>query len=162
MRILGIDPGYDRLGIAIIEKGQKDEVIYSECFETSSKEVFLERLRKIGTRVKDIIEKYSPEIMAIESLFIAKNQKTAMRVSEARGVIIYEAICKNLLVYEYTPLQVKMAITSNGRSDKTSVMKMLPLLIKLPKKSTKDDEYDAIAIALTCIAYDIKSFPQIK
>ena len=103
------------MGIAILEKGNKDRIIYSECFETSSKDAFLERLEQIGRKTKDIIEKYSPDIMAIESLFITKNQKTAMRVSEARGVIMYEAICKNIIVHEYTPLQVKMAITSNGK-----------------------------------------------
>ena len=84
-----------------------------------------------------------------------------MKVSEARGVIIYEAIRKNIKVYEYTPLQIKIAITGHGKSDKTQITKMLPLLVKLPNKKMLDDENDAIAIALTCIAHETKSFPQI-
>jgi len=162
MRILGIDPGYDRLGIAFVDKDKQEKVVYSECFETSSKEIFHNRLRDLGNRIKVMIKKYSPDIMAIESLFITKNQKTAMKVSEARGIIIYEAVCKDIPVYEYTPLQVKVAITGNGKSDKIQILKMLPLLVKLPNKKTKDDEYDAIAIALTCIAHEGKSFPQMK
>ncbi len=162
MKILGIDPGYDRLGIAIVEKYGNEKVIYSECFETSSKEIFTDRLRKVGMKIREIIKKYSPDIMAIESLFITKNQKTAMKVSEARGVIMYEAICKDIPIYEYTPLQVKMAITGHGKSDKTQIIKMLPLLVKMPNNKALDDEYDAIAIALACIAYESKSFPQVR
>ena len=164
MRIIGIDPGYDRLGIAIVERlsGEKEKLIYSECFTTDSKQEIYIRLLSIGLKVRDIIEKYRPVALAIETLFITKNQKTAMRVSEARGIISYEALLAQIPVYEYTPLQIKMAITGDGKSDKTSIMKMLPLLIKINSKKDKiiDDEYDAIAIGLTHFAYNHKSFPQ--
>ena len=166
MKILGIDPGYDRVGIAIIEKSGKNKevLIYSECFQTSSKDSFYTRLEQVGGAISGIIKKYSPSALAIESLFITKNQKTAMRVSEARGVIMYEAIKSGLSVYEYTPLQIKVAVTGHGGSDKAQVMKMIPLLVKLSAKKTLDDEYDAIAVALTCIAHEgtatEKSFPQ--
>ena len=87
--------------------------------------------------------------MALETLFITKNQKTAMRVAEARGIIIYEALKRDIPVFEYAPMAIKMAITSDGTSDKARMMKMLPLLIDIPKKDALDDEYDAIAVALT-------------
>lgn len=166
MRIIGIDPGYDRLGIAIVDKisGEKEKLIHSECFLTDSKQEIYTRLLNIGLRVREIIEKYQPQALAIETLFITKNQKTAMRVSEARGIISYEALLAQIPVYEYTPLQIKMAITGDGRSDKTSIIKMLPLLIKIDSGQRRDkiidDEYDAIATALTHFAYSHRSFPQ--
>jgi crossover junction endodeoxyribonuclease RuvC len=164
MRILGIDPGYDRVGIAVIEKksNAKEILLYSECLQTSSRDTFYTRIGQVGTRVAEVIEEYCPDAMAIESLFIKRNQITAMRVSEARGVIIYEAVRKGMSVYEYTPLQIKVAVTGHGGSDKTQVMKMIPLLIKIGVKKSQDDEYDAIAVALTCMASEASSFPQIK
>ncbi len=162
MRIIGIDPGYDRVGIAIIEKEgkNKESLIYSECLQTSIKDSFYIRLGLVGKRVEEIINQYSPSALAIESLFITKNQKTAMRVSEARGVIIYQAIERDIPIYEYSPLQIKLAVTGYGASDKAQVIKMIPLLIKIGSKKKHDDEYDAIAVALTCLASEGKSYPQ--
>lgn len=155
MKILGIDPGYDRLGIAVIEKfpKTKDILLYSECFQTSAKEEMYERFLKIGKEVGKVIKEMRPDALAIETLFITKNQKTAMRVSEARGIIIYEALMSKVPVFEYTPMQIKVAVTSDGTSDKTRITKMVSMLIEVPKKDTKDDEYDAIAVALTHSAY---------
>ena len=154
MILLGIDPGYDRVGIAVIEKKDKTKevLLHSECLQTSSKDDFYTRLGQVGAKLKEIISKYSPDALAIESLFITKNQKTAMRVAEARGVIIYEAVSKNIPIFEYTPPQIKVAVTGHGGSDKTQIIKMIPLLIKMGSKKAQDDEYDAIAVALTCLA----------
>lgn len=162
MKILGIDPGYDRVGIAIIEKQPKtkETLVHSECFQTSSKDDFYTRLNLVGTRIAEIIEVHSPDALAIETLFITKNQKTAMKVAEARGVIIYEGTRKKIPVYEYNPLQIKIAVTGHGGSDKDQVMKMIPLLIKMDAKKTVDDEYDAIAVALTCFAHERPNYPQ--
>jgi crossover junction endodeoxyribonuclease RuvC len=107
------------------------------------------RLNQIGAEVSRIISEYKPEALAIETLFISKNQKTAMRVSEARGIIIYEAVRNNITVAEYSPMQIKTAITSDGTSDKDRIFKMINLLVQIPQKNAKDDEYDAIAVALT-------------
>ncbi len=156
MLILGVDPGYDRIGIAIIKRinHSKNEVIYSECFQTSSKDEIHERLFSVGKAIANIISVYKPDCLAIENLFITKNQKTAMRVSEARGIIIYECKKSGLEIFEYTPMQIKMTITGDGRSDKTRIIKMLELITKTPKDKNKhDDEYDAIAVALTHSAY---------
>ncbi len=162
MKVLGIDPGYDRVGIAVVEKKPsiKEVLIYSECFQTSVKDDFYTRLGQVGARIAEILKEHCPDALAIETLFITKNQKTAMRVAEARGVIMHEAIRKNIPVFEYTPLQIKIAVTGHGASDKTQIIKMIPLLIKIGSKKAQDDEYDAIGVALTCIASRNSSFPQ--
>jgi crossover junction endodeoxyribonuclease RuvC len=151
MKILGIDPGYDRLGIAVIEKTNKgkETLLYSACLQTSAKDTIYERFKKIGTEVKHVIKEFKPDALAIETLFITKNQKTAMRVSEARGIIIYEALSADVPIHEYTPMQIKVAVTSDGNSDKERIIKMVKILIDIPKKDARDDEYDAIAVALT-------------
>ena len=176
MRILGIDPGFERLGIAVLEKPasavgrtksafgetksargygapKKDVVIFSECFKTSAKLPFSERLRLIGEEVKKIIKKYKPEILAIETLFLNTNQKTVMRVAEARGVIIYEATSAGLDIFEASPPQIKLATTGYGKADKAQINKMVKLLVKIDSKEKLDDEIDAIAIALTAWAH---------
>ncbi len=151
MIILGIDPGYDRLGIAIIDKPNKGKeiLIYSSCLQTSTKDTIYMRLLQIGNEVSRVIKDFKPDVLAIENLFISKNQKTAMRVSEARGIIIYEALKMNLPVFEYSPMQIKSSVAGDGTADKERIFKMICLLIKLPNKKTVDDEYDAIAVALT-------------
>lgn len=149
--ILGIDPGYDRVGIAVIEKPQrgKESIIYSDCFQTSSKDNIYDRLYSVGVEVGKVIEKFKPDALAIETLFITKNQKTAMKVAEARGIIAYEAMRKNVPVYDYSPMQIKMSITGDGTSDKIRIKKMLKFLIEIVKNDAVDDEFDAIAVALT-------------
>lgn len=159
MRILGIDPGYDRVGIAIVED---KNLIHSECFTTNPKDDFHTRLRQVGERLRYIIAEYKPERMAIESLFITKNQKTAMKVAEARGVISYEAALKDIPITEFTPPEIKVAVTGHGGSDKAQIIKMIPLLLKMQKKKALDDEYDAIAVALTCQAHGSHIYPQDK
>ena len=91
-------------------------------------------------------------MFAIETLFFTTNQKTVMRVSEARGVILYQAALHNLPIYEYTPLQIKIAISGYGRGDKKQITQMIKQLIVCEKEIKHDDEYDAIAVALTCFA----------
>lgn len=155
MKILAIDPGYERVGIAVIEKiesEKKEKLIYSDCFKTSAKIPFKERLFLIGNEIKKIINNFNPDYFAIEKLFFTTNQKTAMAVSEARGVIIYEATIKKIPIFEYTPLQIKIAITGYGKATKNQIIEMTKKLILTPEKARKDDEFDAIAIGLTCSA----------
>lgn len=159
MRILAVDPGYERLGVAILEKGTKgalDELIFSDCIITSSKLPGPERLGILGKAIEELIAGYSPRVLAIETLFLTKNQKTAMLVAAARGVIIYIAAKQNLSIFEYSPLAVKMAVTGYGKSDKTQVTQMVLRLIHISKDIQYDDEYDAIAVGLTCIATEKK------
>lgn len=159
MIILGIDPGFERLGIAVIEKQKKknqESLLFSECFKTSNKIKFSLRLELLGKEIKRIIKKYRPEVLAIETLFLNTNQKTVMRVAEARGVIIYEATQAKLEIFEASPPQIKMTVTGYGASDKKQVIKMVRMLIKVDLLKKSDDELDAIAIALTASAH-IKS-----
>jgi crossover junction endodeoxyribonuclease RuvC len=150
MTILGIDPGYDRIGIAIVEKiNGRNILLHSECFTTSSKLPFYDRLVKIQDRISAIIAKFKPDVLSIETLFITKNQKTGMRVAEARGAVAVAASKMGIEVFEYSPPEIKAAITSDGRSDKTQMVKMIPILIKMSPGKRHDDEYDAIAAALT-------------
>lgn len=153
MKILSIDPGFERMGVAIIEKdGPKENLVYSNCFKTSNKLLFSKRLKDLGVEVERVIKEYNPKILAIEKLYFTTNQKTAMGVSEARGVIIYTSAKNNLEIYEYTPPQIKIAVTGYGKASKEMVMSMVPKLIKIKDEIKSDDELDAIAIGLTCIA----------
>ncbi len=156
MKILGVDPGYDRLGLAVIEKPRagsgKEVLVYSSCFQTSSKDPIYERLLSIGKEAARVMDEFKPDALSIENLFITKNQKTGMRVAEARGIIIYEALRREIEVSEYTPMQIKLAVTGDGSSDKLRMIKMVNLLIDFPAEKEPgkiiDDEYDAIAAAL--------------
>ena len=154
MKIISIDPGYERLGIAIIEKekNKKEDLVFSECFKTSSKLPHDERLALIGDRIKEIIKKYKPEALATEKLFFSGNQKTALLVAEARGVILYAGSSSGLPIFEYTPNEVKIAITGYGRSEKGQMIEMVKKLIVVDSKKNSDDEFDAIAIGLTHFA----------
>ncbi len=154
MKILAIDPGYERLGIAILEKElkQKEVLIYSECFKTSAKLPHHERLTLIGNKIKEIIKKYKPEALATERLFFSGNQKTALLVAEARGVILYSGSSLELPIFEYDPNAIKIAITGYGRSEKRQMIDMVKKLILVDKKTNSDDEFDAIAIGLTHFA----------
>ncbi len=149
---MGIDPGYGRLGIAVIERSGGETLLYSECFTTKAGLPFALRLKEVGGRVKVLIKKWKPDRVALESLFFSKNQKTAMEVSATRGVIMYEARNAGLPVFEYTPVEIKVATTGYGRSDKRQIKAMVDRLIAVHKKIAYDDEYDAIATALTCAA----------
>lgn len=154
MIVLAIDPGYDRLGIAVLEKkDNKETLIYSECFETPKELFFSERLGLLGLRIREIINLYQPKFLAIEDLFFSKNTKTALKVSEARGAIIFLAIDAGLLVCEYTPNQIKVAVTGYGRATKKDVHLMVDKLISMNAGDIKkDDEIDAIATGLTFFA----------
>jgi crossover junction endodeoxyribonuclease RuvC len=154
MIIISIDPGYERLGIAVIEKQpkQKEILLYSECFKTSAKLPHHERLTLIGNKIKEVIKKYKPEALATEKLFFSKNQKTALLVAEARGVILYSASSLGLEVFEYTPACIKIAVTGYGKSEKRQIIDMVKKLIVVPKEKNSDDEFDAIAIGLTHFA----------
>ncbi|HVS79655.1 MAG TPA: crossover junction endodeoxyribonuclease RuvC [Candidatus Paceibacterota bacterium] len=154
MKILGIDPGYERLGIAVIEKEKnaKDQVLFSECFKTLSSLPHPERLRLLGQEIERVIEEFRPEALGIETLFFNKNQKTAMHVSEARGSILYAAASKGLAIHEFTPGEIKMALSGYGKSDKDQMIKMVNLLVKVRPGIKYDDEYDAIAAGLTLSA----------
>lgn len=150
MIILGIDPGTTRVGYAIIEKKDSDNLnlLTYGCLESKSKEQ-KDRLKEISNLISDLILKYHPETLAIEKLFFTKNAKTALTVAEARGVIINSANSLNLNIREFTPLEIKVAITGYGKAEKEQVKKMVCRILKLEKIPKLDDTSDALATALT-------------
>ena len=156
MIILGIDPGSVITGYSVIRKktAQQLEVIDFGCIITDKFATTGERLKKIYQEITKLIKKYQPEILSIETLFFFKNLKTVMPVSQTRGVILLAAAEKNLLVYEFTPLQMKMAIAGYGRAEKKQVQEMIKKTVDLKnfdlKKNNrkKDDAFDAIGVAI--------------
>ncbi|MFH1392931.1 MAG: crossover junction endodeoxyribonuclease RuvC [Patescibacteria group bacterium] len=159
MIILGIDPGTARIGYAVIEKKDRDtlKLITCGCLEPKVKEQ-KERLGEISNFVSDLITKYRPEILAIEKIFFTKNVKTALGVAEARGVIINNANSANLEIFDFTPLEVKLAITGYGKAEKEQVRQMVCRILKIEKKPVLDDTSDALAIALTACYTSPKLF----
>jgi len=154
MRVLAIDPGYDRLGIAVLEKKEntKEVLLFSECFKTSTKDEFYDRIAQIQKRIEWVLNKYSPDDLSIETLFFNQNVKTALKVAESRGVVIATSRNFGLDIFEYSPQQIKTSVTGDGGSDKTSVIKMIPLLITIEKEIKVDDEFDAIAAGICHIS----------
>lgn len=149
MIIMGIDPGYARLGWGVIEKSSGIRSIAYGCIETSASMKHIDRLHYIHSELSALIEKHQPKEIAVEELFFAKNAKTAIKVGEARGVILLTASQKNIPTTEYKPLEVKQAITGYGGADKTQMQRMVASLLKLASIPTPDDTADALAVALT-------------
>lgn len=154
MKVLAIDPGYGRCGVAVLERlpGQKEVVLYSDCIETSAKSPFPERLAGVAVECKRLIKKHRLDALAIEKLYFSTNQKTAMQVAEVRGALIGVATESGIPVFEYTPGEIKSAAGGSGRADKRQIITMLHMLVKIEKKIKHDDEYDAIAVGVTHLA----------
>ena len=158
MIILGVDPGSVITGYAIIKKQKGQEpclkVIDFGCVVTDKFATTGERLKKINREITKLIEKHKPDAMSIETLFFFKNLKTVMPVSQTRGVILLAAAEKKLPVFEFTPLQMKMAIAGYGRAEKKQVQEMIKKTVNIEdfdlKKNNrkKDDAFDAIGMAI--------------
>ncbi len=149
MRILGIDPGYAIIGWGVLnyERGRFTPLDFGTV-TTAAGTPFLERLEKIHTDISAIIAAHSPQTLAIEKLYFQNNQKTAIEVAEARGVILLAAQQAGVPVFEYTPLQVKSAVTGYGQAHKPQVMEMTRRLLRLSQVPKPDDTADALAIAI--------------
>jgi crossover junction endodeoxyribonuclease RuvC len=153
MRILAFDPGYERLGVAVLERQRgKETLLYSGCVRTSQKIPFPERLHELGQAVEALLQEWAPAAVALEQVFFEKNAKTAMQIAEVRGVLTYLAAKHGVEVLQYAPAAVKVAITGYGKSDKAAVAFMVSKLVRLPTRARLDDEVDAIAVGLTCLA----------
>ncbi|MDQ3089715.1 MAG: crossover junction endodeoxyribonuclease RuvC [bacterium] len=152
--VLAIDPGFDRIGVAVLEKQTKEVVLFSECISTSPKDTHESRLEKIGLRVREIIIEWNPRDLAIEKLFFNQNTTSALKVAEARGVILYEASLGGLEIFEYSPQAIKIAVTGYGKASKSQVESMVEKLVVLKdNKKRLDDEMDAIALGITHLAH---------
>lgn len=153
MRVLACDPGYDRLGIAVLEKDRNGEqLVFSTCITTDASGALADRYTMLGHAVRDLLTTHMPDYVAIESLFFSKNARTAMAVAEMRGVLLYVARSHPCAIVEYTPQEIKVAVTGYGKSSKQQVTDMVRRLLPSAPERALDDEYDAIAIGLTALA----------
>lgn len=151
IRILGIDPGFGRVGWGVVEqaKGREWQHVANGCIETKAGTEFIDRLAAIHDQVGQLIKKYNPSRVAVEEIFYFKNAKTVIEVAQARGVIILTAVEAGLPVDEFTPLQVKQAMTGYGRAEKGQMQKIVAMILGLKEKIKSDDAADALAIAMT-------------
>ncbi|MFW5999748.1 MAG: crossover junction endodeoxyribonuclease RuvC [Halanaerobiaceae bacterium] len=157
MLILGIDPGLATAGYALVEKeGNKFSCREYGTLRTPSDMCDADRLDKLYQKLINLIEDHNPDEMAVEELFFNKNVKTAIRVGQARGVLILAGARAGLEVAEYTPLQVKQAVVGYGRARKKQVQQMVKTLLKLPELPVPDDAADALAVSIchgnSCVA----------
>ena len=150
MRVLGIDPGFALVGFGIVEENNGNlKALDYGVISTPKEESISTRLAMIYKGMCDLIDTYKPDAIAIEELFFFKNQKTVIPVAEARGVIVLAGIQKLGNLYEYTPLQIKQALTGNGRAEKKQIQYMVTNILGLEKVPKPDDAADAVAVALT-------------
>lgn len=150
MRILGIDPGYALMGWGVIETdcGRLRLVNYG-CVETKAGQPMQHRLRTLQLGVQTLVNTYKPDDVAFEELFFARNVTTALMVGAARGAAIIAAAEYTENLYEYTPMQIKQAVTGYGKADKKQVQQMVKLMMHMDTLPTPDDAADAIAAAIT-------------
>lgn len=150
MLTLGIDPGTATTGYGLVRQGGKqlEQVSYG-CIITASDEAPQARLGIIYKQLKALIAKYSPEVVAVERLFFGQNTKTAMAVGQSRGIVLLAAAESGVKIAEYTPLEVKLAITGYGKAEKKQVQQMVRVMLRLEDIPKPDDAADALAVAIT-------------
>ncbi|MEG1441404.1 MAG: crossover junction endodeoxyribonuclease RuvC [Oscillospiraceae bacterium] len=149
MRILGVDPGYAIVGYGVIDYiGNKFKVVEYGAIITNADEEMNGRFKSIHDELDAVIERTNPDFMSIEELFFNNNQKTAINVAQARGVLLLAALNHGVRIAEYTPLQVKQAVVGYGRAEKNQVQQMVKLLLNLDEVPKPDDTADAIALAI--------------
>ena len=152
MRVLGIDPGYALMGWGIVDsEGSRMRLVDYGCVETRKGVPMPDRLHALQLGIRDVVAIYHPDEIAFEELFFAHNVTTALMVGAARGVAIIAAAEHTNRLYEYTPMQIKQAVTGNGKADKKAVQQMVRLLLRLDEIPRPDDAADAVACAITHI-----------
>ena len=150
MIVLGIDPGLATLGWGVIAQEQSNQTLVDfGCIITTPDQTFPKRLLAIQTDFKELLLTYAPDEIAFEELFFSRNVTTALTVGAARGVCVALSAEYTNNVYEYTPMQVKQALTGYGRADKKQIQEMVRLLLSMKEIPKPDDAADALAIALT-------------
>lgn len=149
MRILGIDPGFAIIGYGVIDKDRDLKVIDYGVITTPKEDSIANRLETNYNAIVALIEKFKPDAIAIEELFYFRNQTTIIPVAEARGIILLACNQSRTPIYEYTPLQIKQAITGNGRAEKKQIQYMVTNILGLASIPKPDDAADALAVAIT-------------
>ena len=157
MRILGIDPGFAIVGYGFVEyKGNKFTPLEYGAITTEAHTPMMERFKKLYDGMCEILDRIRPDAVAIEELFFNSNQKTAINVAQARGVLVLAAKNCGVPIFEYTPLQVKQAVVGYGRAEKAQVQQMTKAILNLEKVPKPDDTADALAIAI-CHAHSYRA-----
>jgi len=146
--ILGLDPGTAITGWGVIKVGSETKMLAFGCIETDKNKNSVVRLKEIARDLTSLIEKYQPDEVAVEDLFFFKNLKTAIKVAQARGVLLVTSANAGLPVFEYTPLQVKQALTGYGRAEKQQIQWMVKEVLRLKQAPKPDDAADALAVAI--------------
>lgn len=149
MKIIGVDPGLAKVGYSIVNKnGNSFSVVTYDTITTTNDNTDVERLGFIYDEITSVIEKFKPQHMAVEKLFFNKNVRTAIRVGQARGVLMLAGSRTDLIVDEYTPLEVKQAVVGYGKASKRQVQEMVKALLNLDSVPDSDDAADALAVSL--------------
>lgn len=148
--LMGIDPGFDRVGWAVCQSSHgKLTALGFGCIRTNKTDSQLQRYKQVAHDLQQLVFQYHPSDAVVESLFFATNQKTAIAVAQARGIILAQLFATNVNIHQYTPLQIKQATTGSGSADKAAIEKMVRLQISLPKEKIVDDTIDALAMIIT-------------
>lgn len=156
MRILGVDPGTATTGYGIVERiGSTATLLDYGIIRTTTRKSSAERLVDIYSRICEIIDRYTPDVVVMEQLFFSKNQKTALAVGKACGVIQFAAAQRGLDVVEYTPMEVKLAVVGYGAAEKRQVQYMVQRILSLESPPSPDDAADALALCI-CHAHSEK------
>ena len=151
VRVLAIDPGFDRMGMAVVEGDpSRPTLVWSDCL-TPAKGTVEKRLAAVYRAAAEAIKEHAPDVFALEGLFFSSNVKTALGVAEARGAVLAAAGAAGCRVIECSPQEVKLAVTGYGAADKKAVASMIPHLLTLPPKKRLDDELDAIAVGICAL-----------
>ncbi len=149
LRILGIDPGFDRVGFGVVDQiGSESVWIFHACLQTKAKDEFGRRLQQVRDAIKKVIDMYQPQVVVVEHLFFSNNAKTAIKVGMARGVTLLAIADAKLPLVELTPNQVKQGIAGWGNADKEQVQEMVKRVLKLKTIPKPDDAADALALAI--------------
>ncbi len=156
MFVMGVDPGLTRCGFAVLQpgRGRKVHAVAMGLFRTDPELQAAYRLAELQREIRELIDEFTPKIVAVERVFIQKNASTGIRVAQAAGVIITEAAAMGCHVREYSPNEVKAAVAGDGRADKEMVQKMVQQLLGLAEPATPADVSDAAAVALCHLAFD--------
>jgi crossover junction endodeoxyribonuclease RuvC len=159
MRILGIDPGLATLGFGMIDyvEGEAKDIHFGHI-STPPTQAMAARLQCLYREVKQIVERFAPDAVVVEDLFFSKNRKTAIQVAQARGVIILATAERGVVVFEYTPMQIKQAVVGYGNATKRQVQQMVKALLKLDRVPSPNHAADALAAAI-CHAHSLKRTP---
>ena len=157
MKILGIDPGSGIIGFGLVEKGRTISLVDAGVIKTTIGDQTAKRLVELYESMKELVSELKPDVAAVEKLFFAQNITTAMDVSQARGVILLALAEQKIPIYEYTPLQIKMAMTGYGRATKAQIQEMVRVQLRLKNKPKPDDCADALACALTHLANGVNA-----